>query len=186
VAFEPDLPDKRAALAGLRMGSVVKAVLRFREPFWTGAGLADLGFLHTPDAPFLAWWPTPPTESAVLIAWAGGPAAEHLAGLDDRSVIDRALEALADRLRLDRDRLKELLQAWHVFDWQADPFARGAYSYVAAGGMGSGRRLAEPVAGTLFFAGEATDELQAGTVAGALDSGHRAADEVQRVRTPGG
>jgi monoamine oxidase len=40
------------------------------------------------------------------------------------------------------------------------------------------QRSAEPVAGTLFFAGEATDALLAGTVAGALASGDRAASQV--------
>ena len=39
--------------------------------------------------------------------------------------------------------------------------------------------LAEPLAATLFFAGEATDTHgEAGTVAGALHSGRRAAHEV--------
>jgi monoamine oxidase len=39
--------------------------------------------------------------------------------------------------------------------------------------------LAAPVAGALYFAGEATDEsVNATTVAGALGSGERAAEEV--------
>jgi len=42
-------------------------------------------------------------------------------------------------------------------------------------------RLARPVDGTLFFAGEATDGEQIGTVSGALASGRRAAREVLRV-----
>ena len=63
-------------------------------------------------------------------------------------------------------------------DWQADPYARGGYSYVRVGGTGARQRLAEPIEGTLFFAGEATDVEEAGTVAGALRSGQRAAREV--------
>jgi monoamine oxidase len=68
-----------------------------------------------------------------------------------------------------------------VFDWPADPYARGAYSYVPAGATGVARQLAEPVEDTLFFAGEATDEKFAGTTAGALASGRRAADAVAAV-----
>jgi monoamine oxidase len=45
--------------------------------------------------------------------------------------------------------------------------------------MGGQRALGRPVAGTLFFAGEATHAEQMGTVAGALASGHRAARQVQ-------
>jgi monoamine oxidase len=68
--------------------------------------------------------------------------------------------------------------AW-VHDWQSDPYARGAYSYVAVGGDKARASLAAPLANTLFFAGEAADTSgEAGTVAGALHSGKRAADQV--------
>lgn len=65
-------------------------------------------------------------------------------------------------------------------DWQHDPFSRGAYSYVAVGNAAAPHRLADAVENTLFFAGEATDERQEGTVAGALASGYRAAEEICR------
>ena len=67
--------------------------------------------------------------------------------------------------------------AWH--DWQADPYALGAYSYVLAGGGRARRGLARPLDEALYFAGEACDvEGEAGTVGGALASGGRAAREV--------
>ena len=44
--------------------------------------------------------------------------------------------------------------------------------------------LAEPIAGTLFFAGEATHDRLSGTVAGAIASGYRAADEVLQTHRP--
>jgi monoamine oxidase len=72
--------------------------------------------------------------------------------------------------------------SWHVHDWQADPFARGSFSYMAVDGGEAQAKLAEPLAGTLFFAGEATvsDGNQA-TVQGAIASGRRAASEVLAV-----
>ena len=63
-------------------------------------------------------------------------------------------------------------------DWHRDPFSRGGYSYVLVGGMGAREALAAPLGDTLYFAGEATDTDEAGTVAGALRSGTRAAREV--------
>jgi monoamine oxidase len=64
-------------------------------------------------------------------------------------------------------------------DWQADPFARGAYSYAAVGGMNAAETLAAPVANTLFFAGEATNcDGYNGTVHGAIATGTRAAKEL--------
>jgi monoamine oxidase len=71
------------------------------------------------------------------------------------------------------------LEGYYYHDWQLDPFARGAYSYVTVGGGDARRALALPIDGTLFFAGEATDvEGEATTVTGALQSGRRAAREV--------
>ena len=81
-------------------------------------------------------------------------------------------------LGLPRREIDPLLQTWHIADWQADPFSRGAYSYVPVAAGDARKRLAESVDDTLFFAGEATHEGQSGTVAGAIASGYRAADEV--------
>ena len=69
------------------------------------------------------------------------------------------------------------LAAAYVHDWRADPYARGGYSYVRVNGQGAREELAAPLGGTIFFAGEATDSEEAGTVAGALRSGIRAARE---------
>jgi len=49
---------------------------------------------------------------------------------------------------------------------------------VLVGGEGAREALAAPLDDTVFFAGEATDPEEAGTVAGALRSGQRAAREV--------
>ncbi|HET6491911.1 MAG TPA: FAD-dependent oxidoreductase, partial [Burkholderiales bacterium] len=66
----------------------------------------------------------------------------------------------------------------YLHDWQHDLFARGAYSYVTVGGDHARETLAANLKDTLYFAGEATDlEGEAGTVAGALQSGRRAARE---------
>ena len=76
-----------------------------------------------------------------------------------------------------------LLEAYYWHDWQQDPHARGAYSYVLVGGGGARQALAAPLEDTLFFAGEATDTTdESGTVTGALESGVRAAREVLAAR----
>ena len=50
---------------------------------------------------------------------------------------------------------------------------------MCVGGSEARAALAEPLAGTLFFAGEATDTAnESGTVTGALQSGVRAAGEL--------
>jgi monoamine oxidase len=168
--------------------TVTKIVLRFRERFWeqsvfpiqpTGARLPPPGFLHSRDEYFPTWWTSIPVRAPILTGWAGGPAAERLALRGEEFVVGRALDSLSRLFGLKRERLVELLAAWHTRDWQVDPYARGAYSYIPVGGLDAPRLLAEPVEDTLFFAGEATDVGgQNGTVHGAMASGGRAAGEI--------
>jgi monoamine oxidase len=69
-----------------------------------------------------------------------------------------------------------------VTQWGADPYARGAFSFNRVGSGPSDRRaLAAPVAGRLYFAGEATSDNDPGTVPGALLSGRHAARQVDGV-----
>ena len=162
-----------------------------RERFWeddprgsarAAGGRPRLGFLHARGAPFPTWWGTEPLESPVLTGWAGGPAAAALAGLPGSEVAARALETIVRLLGVSRRRVASSLEAWQTHDWQSDPFSRGAYSYVRPGGVPARGALARPVASTLFFAGEATDPEQSGTVAGAIASGRRAAAQLLRTR----
>jgi len=76
------------------------------------------------------------------------------------------------------ERSARRLTGWYLHNWQHDPLAGGAYSYVAVGDYRSQRALARPVSNTLFFAGEATESSgHHATVHGALASGERAARE---------
>jgi monoamine oxidase len=174
VRFEPEPRHVRAALAGLDMGAVVKVCLRFRERVWRD----EADFLHDPKAAFPTWWTCAPLRAPVLTAWAGGPAALALRGLDARGLVDVALATLAPLLGRPRGRLERGLEGSASHDWQADPFSRGAYAHVLVGGMPAQRALGRAVEDTLFFAGEATDAEQTGTVSGAIASGRRAARQV--------
>ena len=72
-------------------------------------------------------------------------------------------------------------EAVHITRWLADPFARGSYSSLAPGATPNDRAaLAAPVAGRLFFAGEATHTDYPATVHGAYLSGLAAADALAR------
>ncbi|HWP44204.1 MAG TPA: NAD(P)/FAD-dependent oxidoreductase, partial [Blastocatellia bacterium] len=187
VRFLPDLKDKREAAARLEMGQVVKVVLCFRERFWeeglrvkqSDGRLSPMVFLHSPGDDLPTWWTFHPARAPVLTGWAGWPKAEELPLRGERFVIETALDTVARLFGVGRGAVEEQLQSWHMHDWQADPFSRGAYSYVPVGGLDAQKLLAQPVADTLFFAGEATHyEGENGTVAGAIASGKRAAAEV--------
>lgn len=60
--------------------------------------------------------------------------------------------------------------------WSRDPWALGSYSANTVGSTRQDRvALAEPVAGRIFWAGEATEPDHHSTVHGAVISGHAAA-----------
>ena len=182
VRFSPSLDAKRAALRGLASGPVVKLLLRFASPFWEelqGGRFRDVSFFHAGGAPFPTFWTAIPARAPLLVAWAGGPQARRLAAAATRTPLVRtALTSLQGLFGRGVD-VGGTLQGCYHHDWQRDPFARGAYSYVTVGGSSARAALGQPLADTLFFAGEATDTAdEAGTVAGALQSGRRAAAEV--------
>jgi monoamine oxidase len=161
--------EKRHALKQLISGPVIKAALRFPTRFWEKRA-RDVAFFHAPGAPFPTFWTPLPARVPLLIAWAGGPKAERLAGRPLKPSLRESLRTIFAA----SEEPDELL----VHDWAADPFARGAYSYVAVGGSGAREALARPLEDTVFFAGEATSLDDSGTVAGALASGLRAAREI--------
>ncbi|HEX3548974.1 MAG TPA: NAD(P)/FAD-dependent oxidoreductase [Candidatus Elarobacter sp.] len=185
VRFEPALPQRTLdALAHLVMGPVVKMGLLFTTPFWErvrDGRYRDGGFFHRPEARFPTFWTLLPLRTPQLIAWAGGPKADALAGRDAAALTAIALDDLRALFGDDPDPGAELVAAF-THDWQTDPYALGAYSYAAVGGEHARAQLAEPVDGALFFAGEATaTAAEAGTAAGALISGERAARDVLAV-----
>lgn len=186
VRFDPEPHGMREALAGIAMGDVVRVVLKFRAPFWDTLGqegalprLPRLSFLFSDDEVMPTWWTAYPLVRPTLTGWVGGPRATPLAAGPDDTIAERALDALARVLGVARGELEARLDAWHLHNWARDPYSRGAYTYVRAGGLEAPALLALPVADTLFFSGEATDTVgHTGTVHAALASGYRAAGAV--------
>jgi monoamine oxidase len=181
VRFSPGLTDKESALQGLASGAVIKITLRFRGPFWEELDegrYRDATFFHAPKVDFPTVWTQMPMRAPLLVAWAGGPRALAAAqNLAPGEVVGRAV-ATVQTMFGKRCNVESELEGAYYHDWQGDPFARGAYSYVTVGGGKARSVLAAPLADTLFFAGEATDtQGETATVAGALQSGTRAARE---------
>ena len=81
IRFTPELLDKREAIARLEMGSIVKIILQFREPFWEteqfatlqkGESLRDACFLHAHGPRVFTWWTMLPVRGT---CWSVGRAA---------------------------------------------------------------------------------------------------------------
>lgn len=187
IRFDPEPPGIRRALRSLRMGTVLKVVFRFREPVWEdlitwradeSEGRERKLFLC--DEAFPVWWTPSPACAPYLTAWAGGGAARRARASGKPVTV--ALDSLAGLIGTSRRYLENRLEGIDHHDWDADPFARGAYSYGGVGALPALTALRRPEAGTLFFAGEATAaQGWNGTVDGAIESGMRAARQILRV-----
>jgi monoamine oxidase len=174
VQFDPPLPpEKRLVIRGLGVGRVTKTILKFDEPFW--AKNVAFGFTSLP----MQSWYRPGwhrnNEAAILTLYTGATQAQKLGALG----YDGAIAAgLHDLEQMFDSKLGDRLVDAQFVDWQADPYARMAYSYVPVGGFGLRSKLAQPLENRLFFAGEATHVTRPSTVHGAIESGYRAASEM--------
>jgi monoamine oxidase len=177
VGFTPALESKQAALQQLVFGPVLKLSLRFRTAFWEeldNRKYAGASFFHSADAAFPTFWTSLPLRSPLMTAWVAGPKAAQLSTREMPHIVGQALESLATLF----GGIQPDLEGAYLHNWQTDPYSMGAYSYIGVGGSDARRALAAPLEDTLFFAGEATDENEAATVGGALQSGARVADEI--------
>ncbi len=170
VTFRPEPQAAVLAAESLRAGMVQRMVLQFRSRLWAREH-EQMHFLFAQGQHPPTYWTTALRPSPLLTCWGGGPRALETPG--KQALTSAALGSLGRIFGCD---LSHELAAAHMHDWQADPYSQGAYSYAPAGAADAAGLLAQPVEGTLFFAGEHTDTTgHPGTVHGALRSGFRAA-----------
>uniref|UniRef100_A0A671S484 Lysine-specific histone demethylase n=1 Tax=Sinocyclocheilus anshuiensis TaxID=1608454 RepID=A0A671S484_9TELE len=189
VQFVPPLPEwKTAAIQRMGFGNLNKVVLCFDRVFWdpsvnlfghVGSTTASRGEL------FLFW---NLYKAPILLALMAGEAAGIMENISDDVIVGRCLAILKGIFGSSAvPQPKETV----VSRWRADPWARGSYSYVAAGSSGNDYDLmAQPITPgpaipgasqpvpRLFFAGEHTIRNYPATVHGALLSGLREAGRI--------
>ena len=177
VAFDPPPSHVLAGARRMAMGSVIRVPLIFRTRFWPDA----LSFVFSPTEFPATWWTAHPNEAPMLVGWVGGPRT----AIDRDTLLERCMSTLARILNLPQAVIAEQLVSWHFHDWDADEFALGAYSFAPAGALDASSVMAEPVQGTLFFAGEHTTVSgHWGTVHGAIQSGESAATKLAADSRP--
>ena len=175
VAFDPGLPDlQREAIASLRYGAVTKTALQFSRTRWRKRG--------TPRAfgtslPIGAVWDGNEEQkgtSGILCLMAGGKASGATKTLLAEGGPGRLVREV-DWLDL---REPELI-ASDSMSWEDDPWARGGYAFFHHEFDPRLREwLARPF-GRIFFAGEHTSIKWQGDMNGAVESGQRAAAEIE-------
>jgi monoamine oxidase len=191
--FDPPPTAALEAVRRMAMGSVVRVPLVFRSRFWRDAvaartfpelvgELEEFSFLFADQGAPPTWWTSHPEPAPTLVAWVAGPGT---AALDRTALADACLRMLGKMFQRSPTELAGELLSWHFHDWDADPFSRGAYSYMPAGALHASAEMALPVQATLYFAGEhTTNSGHWGTVHGALQSGAAAASAILRTTLP--
>lgn len=155
ITFTPSLPAiTQEALHGLGMGALSKIGLRFSgsrfglsqgtnlfDDWGDGAGIA-----------FEFW----PFDRDLVVALLGGDFARSFLARPERDVVASTVQRLAQLIGED---VAKNFVAGSVHAWASDPWSLGCYSYARPGQAGARAKLAEPVAERLYFAGEASAQL---------------------------
>lgn len=186
-ALDPLPPQsQRLALGRLGYGAGIlgKIYLRFPRRFWLEQ---PKWFGRLPDAPdrrgTFNTWVSHEMETGlpILLSFSNGRTAIHL----DREANDDEVKALA--MASLRDMFGNDIpepEAMVYPRWLSDPWSRGGYSYPGVGSdPDDGSAYARPLGSRVFFAGEATEPVEYGTVHAALWSGEQAAEAIFRVAT---
>lgn len=187
ISFQPPLPEwKTQAINNLGFGLLNKVVLCFEQRFWD-SHIHLFGHVATNTTcrgELFMFWSL--THTPVLIVLLAGEDAVKFESFPDDVVVAKAIAVLRS---IFGDHAVPEPKESHVTQWRQDEYARGSYSYVAAGSSGNDYDfLAAPVCPArtgplvprprVFFAGEHTMRNYPATVHGALLSGLREAGRV--------
>jgi monoamine oxidase len=170
----PFASEEEAVIQELEYASVARIYLQVASRFWekekvTGSAYTDLPIMEVVEEPFPR--PEPPTPRAILEAYVQGPEAHRVGGMEAGERIEFALEHM-EKVHPGLPR--------YVEGGTSKFWGHGGYAQFAPGQMTSWLPLAARPEGPLHFAGEHTSRL-AGTMEGALESGQRAAQEVNEA-----
>jgi len=174
--FTPLLPEKTEAARGLPLGLADKLFLALEgaEEFET-----DTRAFGRVDRSATATYQFRPLGRPMIEVYFGGRLPAELEADGARAFFDFAVTELTGLFGGDFARRVKPL---HMHCWGSDPFARGSYSFALPGKAGCRAKLAEPVDGRLFFAGEACSTNDFSTAHGGYLTGVAAADQVIAVR----
>jgi polyamine oxidase len=183
ILFDPPLPPaKQLAISRIGFGGdavLNKVFLRFPNRFWPDMQDRCVGLPEAPEERgFFSNWVNlePVLGEPLLVGFASGRAAAKLdREAEDTVIIDTALASLH---RMFGRRIPDIT-GYQLTRWLSDPWAGGSYSYAhIASQAGDRAAYAAPLGKRVFFAGEATANIDYGTVHAALLSGDHAAHAI--------
>lgn len=179
IRFHPSLEEHINNYRRIGFGFALKIVFEFSRPFWKEY-VTDATYILSNEV-IPTWWQRQVNNSSILTGWKGGPTVLALREMDDDSIIEFAVESLANIFDCSVDKIKKDIVAVKVFNWQKNEYVEGGYSYSSIESDEAREILSEPIDNTVFFAGEALYEGKYGsTVEAALVSGREASRKMRR------
>jgi monoamine oxidase len=177
IKFAPDLPKRHFdAVSKLKLGSRDHIALELAgNPF--GLRADELVFERSDNRQTGAILGNM-AGSTICVVDVAGNFGRELSAKGEAAMVDFALTWLGGLYGAD---MKNLVKRRHATRWNYEPWVLGATSSAVPGGQSARKVLTEPLSNRIFLAGEATHETLWGTVAGAWESGERAADAVLKV-----
>jgi monoamine oxidase len=178
ITYDPPLPAPRDQLTQrMPMGSVIKTMSIYDEPFWREDGLSGQA-LSIPGPAQVIFDNTPPSGApGVILGFLEARDARALAPVSEAERREAVVGGLARVFG--RRALKP--GGYLEKDWSAEPFSRGCYAGVLGPGAWTtyGTWLRDPI-DRIHWAGTETATRWMGYFDGAVQSGKRAAAEVMR------
>jgi monoamine oxidase len=179
IKFRPSAEEHINNYRRIGFGFVLKVVFQFRYPFWNEYVQKASYILSDEVIP--TWWPGQSQEAAILTGWKGGPTVLALREMDDDSIVEFAVESLANIFELSIEEIRKEIVAVKVFNWQRNEWVEGGYSYSSIESDEARAILNEPIDDTIYFAGEGLYHGKFGsTVEAALISGKEAAKKIRK------
>jgi monoamine oxidase len=177
IDYRPPLPSDRDQLTQrMPAGAVIKCMAVYDRPFWRDDGLNGQVASSRPPVKITFDNSPPGGEPGVLLAFLEGRAAVELGGRSADDVRTAVLDALVAYFGERARRTVEFVAQ----DWQKEEWTRGCYgAHLPPGALTQfGEALRRPV-GPVHWAGAETAVVWSGYMDGAIESGERAAREVQ-------
>ncbi len=177
IAFRPPLPPlQRQAIQNLQYGRATKTLLQFERRFWQRHGHPRA---YGTNLPIGAIWDGNEEQrgrAGILTLLAGGSASTDTRKL----VAKRGVEGLVEALEW-LGASQTAVLASRMVCWEDDPWAQGGYAFFDPAYDPELRMWLARPHGRIVFAGEHTSLRWQGYMNGAVESGLRAAAEVQAL-----
>jgi monoamine oxidase len=182
IDIAPAFPeDKRQAINELKLTPVTRTYLEFRNRVWEQAGLSGYGLSDLPIQNTYSPTLTQEGKPGILTSYTGGQRALDIGSMTESNRQSYVLRQMGNLFSgLDNQYTGGTSQIWHE-----DQFARGAFTYFKPGQMATLLPIAQRAEGRIHFAGEHTSAWH-GWMNGALESGNRAAEEVNDAGSTAG